>query len=133
MIVVSVILLLVAAGAFPAVIALVAALAAPFAAYVVAARRFSGRINNSDASSLWQESTNLREEYREDIRLLRRELADCEERVGRVEERNRSLSRENADLRRTIDEHEETIRTLRLEVERLTADNIALRAQIEEG
>lgn len=128
-----VILLVVAAGISPVVIALVAALAMPVVAYFVAARRLSGRINTSDASSLWQESANLRQEYKEEIRLLRRELASCEERVGNVEERNRSLSRENVELRRTIDEHEETIRVLRLEVGRLTADNQVLRDRMEEG
>lgn len=110
--------------------AVVIALVAALGSFLAVARRLSGKIATSEATSLWEESSKLRQEYKDEIRQLRGDLHDCVLRVGHLEEKNRSLSRENADLRRTIEEHEETIRTLRAEVARLTADNVEMRTQL---
>jgi hypothetical protein len=55
-------LLHVLAAIDPAVtIAVLAAAIGPIGAYLVAARRLSGKINNSDAEQLWAESKAIRD------------------------------------------------------------------------
>lgn len=76
----------------PTLVAIIAAVAAPLGAYLVAARRFSGRIENSDATDLWEESRAIRTWSKEQIDAL-------SERVRRLEESNAGLAEENRDLR----------------------------------
>lgn len=70
----------------PSVIALIAALAAPVATYIIAARRFSGKIQTTEASDLWAESRDIRKWSRERIEQLER-------RVDHLEDENRKLRR----------------------------------------
>lgn len=77
------------------VIAILAAIAAPLGAYLVAARRFSGRIESSDAKELWEESRSIRDWSQDRIRELTREVAQLREELrvarGRIAELERSV------------------------------------------
>lgn len=76
------------------VIAILAAIAAPLGAYLVAARRFSGRIESSDAKELWEESRSIRDWSQDRIKELTREVAQLREELrvarGRIAELERS-------------------------------------------
>src|SRR4051812_47436216 len=74
-----------------AVLALFTAVAAPLGAYFIAYRRFSGRIQTTEASRLWDEAAAIREDYR-------RRVDECNERADRVEEENRRLRERVAHL-----------------------------------
>jgi ATP/maltotriose-dependent transcriptional regulator MalT len=56
-------------------------------AYLVARRQRSGRINTSEATQLWQESTALRAELRSEVTALRAQLATMEAKYRECEER----------------------------------------------
>ena len=66
------------------VITIIAACAAPLGAYLIAARRFSGRIESSDAKDLWAESRSIRD-------WSQGRIASLEARVAHLEEENRAL------------------------------------------
>jgi predicted RNase H-like nuclease (RuvC/YqgF family) len=84
----------------PTVIATVAAVVGPLAAYLVAARRFSGKISNSDATDLWKESSAIREWSSTQIAKLTEHVERLEARVVLLEGSNEGLSRENRTLLR---------------------------------
>lgn len=99
-------------------VAIVAALGAPLATYLVAARRLSGKIGNSEATQLWEESRNIRKEYAARITELNRLVRECQRRVERLETNNYELERENEELRRRV--------------EALTQENSVLRRRVTE-
>jgi chromosome segregation ATPase len=111
-------LLILAAINWSAVGPLLGAFLGPIFTYLVAARRFSGRISNSDAASLWEESGKLRAEYKEEMNELRLITTRLRERVEDLEDKNESLYMENGELRK--------------EVSRLKQENRLLKARIEE-
>lgn len=76
------------AGTIP----LIAALAGPVVAYLVAARRFSGKIQTTEATDLWEESRSIREWSRERMNELEAKNTALEKRIKHLED-------ENADLR----------------------------------
>ena len=63
------------------------AIVAPVGAYLLAARKMSGKVATSDASDLWAESRSIRDDYRSRILWL-------EERVVVLEEGNATLVKE---------------------------------------
>lgn len=71
-------------------LALAAAVVGPLGAYIVAARRLSGKIATSDADSLWTEARSMRDEYR--VR-----LGEANEQIGKLRERVAVVEKENAD------------------------------------
>lgn len=79
------------------VLALIAALAAPIGAYLVAARRFSGKIKTSEAEELWAEARSIRQDSARRLETLNAVVERLEARVG-------SLEAENAGLRRRVTE-----------------------------
>lgn len=78
------------------VIALAGVLVAPVLAYLAAARRLSGRIATSEASSLWAESASIREDYRAQLASERARTDELEDRVAELVERNRELEQQAA-------------------------------------
>ena len=74
------------------------ALAAPVGAYLVAARQFSGRIKDSDATELWTESRSIREWSAERVKELSEHIAILETRLNEIEEKNSALVEENQRL-----------------------------------
>lgn len=92
----------------PVVIALLGFLGVALTAlvtYRVAARQSSGLIRTSEAADLWEESTKIRQELREEVTMLRERVAgaekdaklalhrerECESKVRSLEERIRIL------------------------------------------
>jgi hypothetical protein len=65
-------------------IALLAALVGPLITYLVAARRFSGKIETTEARDLWAESASIRD-------WSRRRIVALEKRVETLEEENERL------------------------------------------
>lgn len=75
-----------------AIVAIIAAIGAPLAAYLVAAKRFSGRIESSDAAELWAESRSIRDwsqrridELQREVTRLREELRVARGRIAELE------------------------------------------------
>jgi hypothetical protein len=68
----------------PSVVAIVVGLCAPVLSYIIAARRFSGKIETTEAKDLWAESKAIRDWSRERIEAL-------EARVLLLEKENREL------------------------------------------
>lgn len=106
-------------------LAVIGALAAAVASVLVAARRFSGSIANTEASRLWDASEQMRKEYHERIE-------DLSGRILRLENRNDDLTRENESLRRTVADQAYTIERLKAEVARLSEENKKL-AEVQNG
>lgn len=82
----------------PAAVAIIVALAAPIGAYLVAARRFSGKIKTSEAEELWAESRAIRQDSAKRIRILNGVVERLETRVGSLEAENERLLRRIAEL-----------------------------------
>lgn len=99
------------------VIAIVAATVGPLLGYIAATRKLSGKIETSEAESLWAESAAIRSDYRERIKEL-------EERLDRIEGSNVELKRENDELKIRN-------RDLGQTCERLRKERDAARAEIE--
>lgn len=98
---------------------LIGALASALVAYLVVARKTSGKIATSEASELWAESRNIRSEYREQIEKLRIRVAD-------LEAQNNKLTR---DYHEKVDPLEQLVETLRDRIEVLEQGNKSLRAE----
>ena len=60
------------------IVVAIVALGGPFLAYLVAARKTSGRIRSSDASELWEESSAIRRECAERVRILEARVKELE-------------------------------------------------------
>jgi chromosome segregation ATPase len=99
---------------------------APVLTYVVATRRMSGKIATSDATDLWKESADIRDDYRDRLQHANDRQVNLEARQAALEARNNELGRENVilqgqihacerlgdELRATITSLEATIREL---------------------
>lgn len=72
--------------------AIAAPLIAALAAYLLAARKMSGKVTTSEASQLWAESDKIRQDYRSRI-------AQLEERIMFLEAALEDARRENTRLR----------------------------------
>jgi chromosome segregation ATPase len=102
----------------------------PLAAYIVAARRFSGKVTTSEASQLWDESKSMREDYRERLRLAGEDIARLAERISRLEEANDVLRGEVRHLETSNEELRIENAALKLKVEQLERENAGLRAEV---
>jgi chromosome segregation ATPase len=116
---------------YPLIVALIAALAAPLLGYLAAARRLSGKIQTSEASSLWQEASNLRSEYREELATVRRQLDECLLRIKNVETLNEKLKVENGGLNKTVKEQARQIEELQSAIAVLEGDKLRLSKEAE--
>jgi hypothetical protein len=63
-----------------------AAVLGPFLTFVVAVRRISGKITTSEASDLWEESRDIRKEYRTRIAELEKENQGLRDTVQTLED-----------------------------------------------
>lgn len=79
----------------PGLAAVLIALIAPLATYLVAVRQLSGRIKNSDASELWEESRAMRDWSAARMKELGDHCDRLEHRVEELETANRALTEEN--------------------------------------
>lgn len=83
----------------PGLAAVLIALLAPLATYLVAVRQLSGRIKDSDATQLWEESRSIRDWSAARITELLEQIHQLEHRVDELETTNRTLAQENARLK----------------------------------
>lgn len=67
-----------------ALLAVAAAMAAAVGTYLVARRQTSGRIDTSDAKTLWEESQQMRAELRAEVLTLRAEASRLRAEVGHL-------------------------------------------------
>lgn len=114
----------------PTLIAIVAAIAGPLGAYLVAARRFSGKIASSDATDLWKESSAIREWSGTQIASLTKHVARLELRVQALEGSNAELARENRELLRENEKLHGQVRGLSAELSACHRRISELEAQI---
>lgn len=84
----------------PGILALVVALFAPLATYLIAARRLSGRIKDSEATELWAESRSIRDWSTTRMKELSDEIRELEQRLSELEAKNSELTEENRRLKR---------------------------------
>lgn len=92
----------------------------PLLTYIVAARKLSGRIRDSDATELWAESRSIREWSAERVKELADHSEQVEARLGEMESANSTLLTENRKLIREVFGLHETIRELREQMRSLT-------------
>jgi regulator of replication initiation timing len=82
----------------PAWILLIAVIIGPLLTYLVAARKLSGRIKDSDATELWAESRSIREWSTERVRELTKHIDELDVRLATLETKNGELLAENKKL-----------------------------------
>jgi chromosome segregation ATPase len=97
------------------------AIIAPLGAYLLAARKMSGKVNTSDADQLWREAGSIRDDYRERLRISNERQTSLEERVARLEGQNTALVQENFDLKRKVNELESLVRAQQTTIAALEA------------
>lgn len=114
----------------PTLVAAVAAVAGPLCAYLVAAKRFSGKIASSDAADLWKESSAIREWSGTQITALSSNVARLEQRVQALEGSNEELSRENSRLVRENERLNGQVRALSTELSACHRRITELEAQV---
>lgn len=98
---------------------LAVSLVGPLITYLVATRRFSGKISSSDATELWRESKEIRDWGTSRIAELNATVGTLEQRITKCERQNDVLLRENDELRRQIRLQASIIEDCRAEVVRL--------------
>lgn len=100
-----------------ALIGLAGTLAGALAIYLTAIRKLSGRISTSEATSLWEESKAMRDDYRAQLEAAERRTAALEARVERLEDENSGLVLENRELREKVRGDQIVIAGLKLRVD----------------
>lgn len=86
--------------------AVLGALVAALGAYIVALRRFSGKVGSSEASDLWKESSSLRQWTADRMKEQDQLITALRERVAGLETRNGDLVLKNTSLLRRVEECE---------------------------
>lgn len=75
-------------------IPLFATVVAALVGYLAAARQFSGKIESSEAESLWNESRSIREYLNDQVRLLNQRIAALEDQLRACHDHITELERE---------------------------------------
>lgn len=101
------------------VIPIIVAIAAPVGAYLLAARKMSGKIGTSDASELWEESRSIRDDYRNRLLTAAERAVSLEMRVAALEGTNAELVNQNLDLVAKVGKLETLVETLRATITKL--------------
>lgn len=104
------------------ILPLLVAMVAPLGAYLLAARRMSGKVDTSTATELWGEARAIRHDYREQIALAAERTRELETRVARLEGQNTDLIRENIELKAKVVALETLCDTLRNTIDELQAE-----------
>ena len=105
------------------------ALVAPLGAYLLAARKMSGRIGTSDVADLWAESKSMRNDYRERLHRSDERVDELEERISKLEGLNQSLAADNANLRQEVEALRGQVATFKLTITELETTIHELRDQ----
>lgn len=115
----------------PSLTVLLVALVAPLVSYLVAVRQLSGRIKNSDASELWEESRAIREWSTSRIQALDEHIIRLETRVEELETSNRALVEENLHYAGLLEIERGMTARLRLEAQHQWGPHIDLSTESE--
>jgi len=100
-------------------IPLAVAIVAPLGAYILAARKMSGKVATSDADALWREASAIRDDYRNRITLANDRQAALEARVALLEGQNNDLVKENYELKIEISGLKTLVDTMQATIKRL--------------
>ena len=106
----------------PTLLAIIAVIVGPLVTYLIAARKVSGRIKDSDATELWAESKAIREWSAKRIKELDDHIDKIQQHLDRVEKANGSLTKENHKLTQEIDALRGTIQELQKQQDRFEDD-----------
>ncbi len=108
------------AASFPWTVAIpiVGVVVTPLLSYLVSRRKSSGRINTTEAATLWEEAEKMREAYREEAIQLRTEAAGLRAEVAALRGEVSALTASIAELR--SEAAATTVELARLAVERAT-------------
>lgn len=87
--------------------------------WAIAKRNSSGSISTSDAASLWAESNNLRQEYRDRAEQLEKQLEEVNSKLQTVTEELTHLRTNSTTMIGKIEELKTIIKKLRAENQRL--------------
>lgn len=105
----------------PAMAATLTAAGSSVITYAAMRRGKSGRINTTEADQLWNESTAIRRELREQIAQLERHISANEVDIAKLRAENAELKHEVLTLRTEN-------QSLKVQVEQLRAENVELRS-----
>jgi len=97
----------------------IVAIIAPLGAYLLAARKMSGKVATSDANALWKEASAIRDDYRDRIVKANDRQAALETRVSALEGQNNELVRENYELRAEVSSLKTLVTTLQNTIKHL--------------
>jgi len=114
------------------IVAFVAAAATPLVTYLIAVRKFSGKIETSDARELWAESRSIRDWSQRRIETLNADAKELEARVRTLEINNDSLAEENRKLIQEVHDLTTTVVELRDEIRVLTRQLKVSRRRVAE-
>lgn len=117
--------------AIAVVVSLLVAGIGGFIAFVHTGKRLSGKIDTSEASHLWEESSKLREEYRSRLVDTDVRQAKLEERVAGLEAANNLLVRANMQYEHAAQKHDDIVEDLRTRFERCEMSNKELKEQVD--
>lgn len=83
------------------------------------ARKNSGTVDTSEAAQLWEESNNLRKEYRDRAEKLEEQLKEVNAKLDEMTGKLNKLQSSNTKMSKKIEELKKVINKLRAENERL--------------
>lgn len=114
----------------PVILGVVGAAFSALAAYAIAKRQRSGKIDSSEAETLWAEGQQMRQELRAETVTLREEVLALRSEAVAARNESSAMRLELATLREESTETHKAMETLRTECAALHAEIIALRAQM---
>lgn len=117
----------------PGLAAVLIALIAPLATYLVAVRQLSGRIKNSDATELWEESRSMREWSASRMKELGDHCDRLEHRVEELETANRALTEENLHYAGLLEIERAMVARLKLEAQHEWGPHVDLSTEKPQG
>lgn len=113
----------------PAMLAVIA----PILAYLAAARKFSGKIETTDADQLWAEAGAIRNDYKVRLHQADERILSLEGRTAKLEGVNTELANENRTLRQKVETLEWTVDNQRTTIEGHERTIAELRRQVNGG
>jgi len=94
------------------IIPVIGVIVAPILTFIIATRRMSGKVNTTEASELWDEARDIRNDYRDRLEMANDRTREVEKRLAEVERHNNSLVGENLMLQGKIRDCEDLGRRL---------------------
>lgn len=70
--------------------------------YLINRRTSSGRIDTTEAATLWEEARSVRQELRAEVVQLRSDIKDSQEKVDRLEDQHLQCLQESNELRTQV-------------------------------